>query len=283
MRDNQAMHQVATMCRVLGISPSGYYAWRQRKPSKRALANALLTDTIRTLHEQSHGTYGSPRILADLLEMGRRVGRKRVSRLMQQAHIVGVSRRKGVTTTRRNPAAPSAEDLVERNFFAEGPDQLWVGDITYIHTWAGFLYLAVILDVWSRKIVGWSMQTTLHSQLVVDALTMAISQRRPDKVIHHSDHGCQYTSLAFGSRCKELGVRPSMGSVGDCYDNAMCESFFASLECELLDRHRFATQAEARMAVFGYLEGWYNPRRRHSALGQLSPVEYERRNRATAA
>ena len=176
-----------------------------------------------------------------------------------------------------------AADLVERNFVATGPDELWVADITYIPTWAGFLYLAVVLDVWSRKIVGWAMQTHLHSQLVLDALNMAIWQRRPEKVIHHSDHGTQYTSLAFGARCSQVGVRPSMGSVGDCYDNAMCESFFASLECELLDRHRFRTQAEARMGVFEYLESWYNPRRRHSALGQLSPAEYERRNRATAA
>ena len=209
MRDNQVKHKVATMCRVLGVSPSGYYAWRHRKPSKRMLSNVQLTDAIRGLHQQSDGTYGAPRILADLLEMGRRVGRKRVSRLMREADIVGVSRRKGVTTTRRNPAAPSAEDLVDRNFAAEGPDQLWVGDITYIPTKSGFLYLAVILDVWSRKIVGWSMQTTLHSRIVLDALDMAISQRRPSKVIHHSDHGCQYTSLAFGTRCEQLGVRPS--------------------------------------------------------------------------
>ena len=283
MRDNQVKHKVATMCRLLAVSPSGYYAWRGRKPSKRATADAELSKTIRSLHEQSKGTYGAPRIHADLLESGTRVGCKRVSRLMRLAALAGVSRRKGFKTTRRNPEASPAADLVERNFVADGPDQLWVADITYIPTWAGFLYLAVVLDVWSRKIVGWSMQTHLHSQLVLDALNMAIWQRRPQQVIHHSDHGTQYTSLAFGARCSQVGVRPSMGSVGDCYDNAMCESFFASLECELLERHRFRTQAEARMAVFEYLESWYNPRRRHSALGQLSPAEYELRNRATAA
>jgi putative transposase len=283
VRDNQVKHKVATMCRLLEVSPSGYYAWRGRKPSKRAAADAELSKTIRGLHEQSKGTYGAPRIHADLLQRGTRVGRKRVSRLMRLAALAGVSRRKSFKTTRRNPEALPAADLVERNFVADGPDQLWVADITYIPTWAGFLYLAVVLDVWSRKIVGWSMQTHLHSQLVLDALNMAIWQRRPQQVIHHSDHGTQYTSLAFGARCSQVGVRPSMGSVGDCYDNAMCESFFASLECELLDRHRFRTQAEARMAVFEYLESWYNPRRRHSALGQLSPAEYELRNRATAA
>lgn len=271
------------MCRLLEVSPSGYYAWRGRKPSKRTTADAELSQTIGAIHAESKGTYGAPRIHADLLEKGQRVGRKRVSRLMRAAAIAGVSRRKGFKTTRRSPEGTSAADLVERSFVAHGPDQLWVADITYVPTWAGFLYLAVVLDVWSRKIVGWAMQTQLHSQLVLDALDMAIWQRRPEKVIHHSDHGCQYTSLAFGARCKEVGVRPSMGSVGDCYDNAMCESFFASLECELLERHRFRTHAEARMAVFGYLEGWYNPRRRHSALGQLSPAEYERRNRTIAA
>jgi hypothetical protein len=154
---------------------------------------------------------------------------------------------------------------------------LWVADITYIPTWAGFLYLAVALDAFSRRIVGWAMATTLHTQLVLDALNMALATRRPKDVVHHSDHGSQYTSIAFGKRCREAGVRPSMGSVGDAYDNAMAESFFATLECELLDRRRFKTQAEARMAVFEFIEGFYNPRRRHSSLGYLSPVDYERR------
>ena len=155
---------------------------------------------------------------------------------------------------------------------------LWVADITYIPTWAGFLYLAVVLDAFSRRIVGWAMATTLHTQLVLDALNMALATRRPKDVIHHSDQGSQYTSIAFGKRCREAGVRPSMGSVGDAYDNAMAESFFATLECELLDRRRFKTQAEARMAVFEFIEGFYNPRRRHSSLGYLSPVDYERRH-----
>ena len=177
--------------------------------------------------------------------------------------------------SRRREQAP---DLVERDFTAERPNMLWVADITYIPTWAGFLYLAVALDAFSRRIVGWAMATTLHTQLVLDALNMALATRRPKDVIHHSDQGSQYTSIAFGKRCREAGVRPSMGSVGDAYDNAMAESFFATLECELLDRRRFKTQAEARMAVFEFIEGFYNPRRRHSSLGYLSPVDYERRH-----
>jgi len=172
--------------------------------------------------------------------------------------------------------------LVTRNFSAAGLNRLWVADITYIPTWAGFLYLAVVLDVCSRRIVGWSMAVHLHTELVLEALNMAIGQRRPTEVIHHSDQGTQYTSIAFGLRCREVGVQPSMGSVGDCYDNAMAESFFATLECELLDRRPLHTQAEARMAVFEYIEGWYNPHRRHSALGYLSPNEFERRVKTAA-
>ena len=197
-------------------------------------------------------------------------------RLMRAAGLVGASRRRnGVTTTRRDPDARPAPDLVDRDFTATAPNQLWVADITFVPTANGFLYLAVVLDAWSRKIVGWAMATHLRAELVVDALEMAIGQRRPGDVIHHSDQGSQYTSLAFGKRCKEAGVRPSMGSVGDAYDNAMCESFFATLECELLDRRRFASQAEARMACFSFIEGWYNPVRLHSALGYRAPMAYE--------
>ena len=202
---------------------------------------------------------------------------------MRVSNTVGVSRRKSIHTTRRDPAARPAPDLVDRKFSASGPNQLWVADITYIPTWAGFLYLAVVLDAWSRRIVGWAMATHLRTELVLDALNMALGQRRPNDVIHHSDHGCQYTSIAFGNRCREAGVQPSMGTVGDAYDNAMCESFFATLECELLDRRKFRSQAEAKMAVFEFIEGWYNPHRRHSALGYLSPVDFERTHVAPAA
>ena len=196
---------------------------------------------------------------------------------MRTAHVAGVSRRRHVWTTRRDPATRPAPDLVQRAFMAEGPNQLWVADITYIPTWAGFLYLAVVLDAWSRRVVGWAMATHLRTELVLDALNMAFTQRRPTAVIHHSDSAArQYTSIAFGQRCREMGVRPSMGSVGDAYDNVLCESFFATLECELIDRRRFRSQAEARMAVFDFIEGWYNPTRRHSALGYLSPINFEK-------
>jgi putative transposase len=197
---------------------------------------------------------------------------------MRTAGLQGVSRRRFVRTTMRDGVRP-APDLVDRRFVADRPDTLWVADITYIPTWAGFLYLAIVLDVYSRRIVGWSMSTTLEARLVVAALDMALAVRRPRGVIHHSDQGSQYTSLAFGQRCRNMGVRPSMGSVGDAYDNAMAESFFATLECELLARCcRFKTQAEARLAVFDFIEGFYNPRRRHSALGHLSPNDFERQH-----
>lgn len=276
MRDHQALFPVATMCRVLGLSPSGYYAWLKRPPSAHAVRDARLTAAIRASHTRSDGTYGAPRVLADLQEAGERVGQKRVARLMRAAGLVGAHRRRGVRTTRRGPAEHAASDLVHRDFTATAPNQLWVADITYVPTWAGFLYLAVVLDAFSRRVVGWAMATHLKTALVLDALDMAIEQRRPVSVIHHSDHGSQYTALAFGKRCGEMGVRPSRGSVGDCYDNAMAESFFATLECELLDRRRFRTPAEARPAIFRFIEGWYNPHRRHSALGQQSPVAYER-------
>jgi putative transposase len=272
------MYAVATMCRVLEVSTSGYYAWLKREPSKRAKKDAALTEKITQIHRWSDGTYGAPRIHDELTEQGVRIGRKRIARLMKGAGLQGVSRRKGTVTTRRDSSVESAPDLVERDFTASGPNQLWVADITYVPTWAGFLYLAVALDVWSRRIVGWSMANHLRTQLVLDALDMAIEQRRPTDVIHHSDHGSQYTSIAFGKRCDEMGVRPSMGSVGDCYDNALCESFFATLECELIDRRTFRSHAEARMAIFKYIEGWYNPHRRHSAINRMSPLNFERRN-----
>ena len=270
------MYPIATMCGLLDVSASGYHAWLRRPPSMRAQDDAVLLERIREIHATSRGTYGAPRIHAELVAQGRRVGRKRVARLMRAVALAGISRRKAVRTTRRDSRARPAPDLVQRDFTADAPDRLWVADITYVPTWAGFLYLAVVLDAFSRRIVGWAMANHLRTNLVLDALDMALWQRRPENVIHHSDQGSQYTSIAFGARCRKAGVRPSMGSVGDCYDNAMCESFFATLECELLDQHRFRSQAEARMAVFEFIEGWYNPRRRHSAIGYLSPLDYER-------
>ena len=221
------------------------------------------------------------------------MSRKRVARVMRQAGLAGVSRRKGPRTTRRNAQARPAPDLVEREFHADAPDRLWVADITpasprggrlYVPTLAGFLYLAIVLDVFSRRIVGWAMAGHLRTELVLDALHMAVQQRRPDSVIHHSDQGCQYTSFAFGERCRRWGVVPSMGSVGDCFDNAMAESFFATLECERLDRTHFhdprssrgQAHHQARRAIFEFIEGWYHPHRRHQGLGQQSPIAFER-------
>ena len=276
MTANQATFPIQSMCTSFGVSRAGYHAWLRREPSARSRADADLTARIKAIHQSSRETYGAPRIHAELIDDGIHVGRKRVERLMKAAGITGISRRKGTRTTFRDERVRPACDLVDRNFHAKGPNQLWVADITYVPTWAGFLYLAVVLDVFSRRIVGWAMGHDLKAQLVLDALNMALTQRRPVDVIHHSDQGSQYTSIAFGLRCKEAGVRPSMGSVGDAYDNAMCESFFATLECELLERQKFQTKAEARMAIFQFIEGWYNPGRRHSALGYQSPTNYER-------
>jgi putative transposase len=277
MSANQASFRVATMARLLGVSRAGYYAWTGRPLSAHAKADAVLLERIRTVHATSRETYGAPRIHAELRAAGERHGRKRVARLMHGAGLVGAShRRGGPVTTRRDGERRPAPDLVDRDFSASAPNQLWVTDITFIPTAAGFLYLAVVLDAWSRRIVGWSMANHLRTELVLNALEMALGQRRPRDTILHSDQGSQFTSLAFGNRCREAGVRPSMGSVGDAYDNAMCESFFASLECELLARRRFASQAEARMAVFTYIEAWYNPLRLHSALGYKSPAAFEK-------
>ena len=278
MRAHQAQLRIATMARVPGASPgtSGFYAWRQRGRSARERSDEALTARVRAIHAHSRGSYGAPRIQAELAEQGTPVSRKRVARMMRQAGLAGVSRRKGPRTTRRDAQARPAPDLVEREFHADAPDRLWVADITYVPTLAGFLYLAIVLDVFSRRIVGWSMAGHLRTELVLDALDMAVEQRRPGSVIHHSDQGCQYTSFAFGERCRRWGVVPSMGSVGECFDNAMAESFFATLECELLDRTHFHDHHQARRAIFEFIEGWYNPHRRHRGLGQQSPIAFER-------
>ncbi len=277
MKVNQATHSVGVMCRLLQISRSGFYAWVERPMSERARSDLALTGKIAAIHRGSREVYGAPNIHAELAdEHGIRVGRKRVARLMRAAGLRGATLRRYVVTTQVDSGARPAVDLVDRHFYADGPDRLWVADISFIPTWSGFLYLAMVLDVYSRRVVGWAMETHLRTELILAALNMAITQRRPSAVIHHSDRGCQYTSYAFGKRCREAGVMPSMGSVGDAYDNAMAESFFASLERELLNRRRFKSQAEAKMAVFEWIEGWYNPRRRHSSLGYRSPVNYER-------
>jgi putative transposase len=274
---NKAMC-LRSACKALQISKSGYYEWRDRAPCKRAVANIALSQQIKEVHTMSDETYGMPRIRAELLDLGQRVGKNRIARLMRLAGLHGVSRRRGfAVTTKRDKNSKAAPDLVHRQFKATALNQLWVADMTYIPTWQGFTYLAVVTDVFSRRVVGWQFGDHMTSDLVIDALNMAHSQRNANGVIHHSDQGSQYTSVAFGERCKVLGVRPSMGTVGDAYDNAMAESFFATLECELINRRKWETKREAKMAIFTWLETWYNSRRRHSALGYQSPINFERR------
>ena len=265
------------MCRVLGVSRSGYYAWRKRARSARAVEDERLTEIIEEIHAASRGTYGVPRIHAELTEDDERVGKRRIARLMRARGLRGVCRRKWVTTTRRDDRERPAPDLVERDFTASAANELWVADATYIPTWEGFLYLAVVVDVYSRRVVGWSMANHLRTELMLAALDMALEQRHPENVIHHSDQGSQYTSIAFGSRCTQAGVRPSMGSVGDCFDNALAESFFATLECELIDRAILRTRGQARLEVFDFIEAFYNRTRRHSSIGYVSPVVFEQR------
>lgn len=267
------------MCHVLGVSTSGYYAWRQRGVSARARRDAELTELIVQIHRASRGTYGAPRVHAELT-MGHsiRCSKKRVARLMRQAGLTGVHRRKRHGCTRRDPARPSYPDLVKRDFTATAPNQLWVADITQHATDEGWLYFATVIDAFSRKVVGWSMGERPVADLVVGAVNMAVWNRRPENgLIHHSDHGSQYTSLTFTRRLQEAGIFGSMGSVGDALDNAVAESFFATLKTELLDRSTWATRQMLQSAIFEYIEGFYNRRRRHSALGYLSPAEFERR------
>lgn len=277
----------AVAARTLGVSRSGYYDWKRRMPSTRAVENTLLSEAIAVAFAESDEIYGAKKVQAELRDAEVKghdvrwasVGKNRVARLMRAQGLRGVSRRRGFTvTTERGKKERPAPDLVKRRFVADAPNQLWVADITYVPTWAGFVYLAIVLDAWSRRIVGWQIGESLHTQLVLDALDMALLTRKPDAVIHHSDQGCQYTSLAFGHRCGEFGVRPSMGTVGDAYDNAMAESFFASLEHELLARRSFKTKAEAKAALFTYIEAWYNLRRRHSGIDYLSPTKFEVKN-----
>ncbi len=278
MRANQDTFPAGVMCRLLKVSKSGFYDWRDRPLSKHDRRDVELAALIHTSYEHSHRTYGTRRVHVELREAyDVRVGRKRVARLMRRAGLKGVQKRRYRCCTRSGRSERWAPDLVERNFVADRPNALWVADVTYVSTAEGYLYLALVLDVFSRLIVGWAMAARLRSELVQAALEMAYAQRAPREVIHHSDHGSEYTAIAFGTRCTQLGIRPSMGSVGDCFDNAMAESVFATLECEVLDRYDFQTRDEARRAIFTWIEGWYNTHRRHSSLGYLSPLEYEKR------
>jgi putative transposase len=275
-------HAILLACRVLAVSESGYYAQHARPPSPRAIRHALLTERIGRIHLESRGTYGARRVHAELtLGQGLVVGRCAVELLMRRAGIAGVS---GRPRFRRIPHVATAADLVERRFRSEDPDELWVTDITEHPTHEGKVYCAVVLDVFSRRVVGWSIDASPTAALVTNALGMAIEQRGPDGTVIHSDQGSQFTSWAFTRRALDSGLMPSMGAVGSCFDNAMIESFWSRMQVELLDRKRWRTRVELANAIFEYLEIFHNRQRRHSALGMLTPVEFETRHRtATVA
>ena len=267
------------LCRVLEVSASGYYAWLKRPQSKRKRDDVALAAQITAIFKKSKRTYGRPRMHAELREAGVCVSSKRIARLMRENDQKGISRRRRYRKGGRGSLI--APDLVRRNFRASAPNELWVADITYVPTDTTYVFLAVVLDVYSRRIVGWAMENHLRAELVLNALNMAIRSRSPHHVIHHSDQGTQYTSIEFGARCAAAGVELSMGRVGDCYDNAMCESFFATLECELFAQTKFENPAQAELAIFNFIEGWYNPHRRHSSIAYLSPINFERRTAAS--
>ena len=281
-----AQFPVSLLCRVVGVTRQGYYAWKRRPPSKRELADRKLAERIQQIHSETEEIYGAPRIHSELkLVDGVKVGKKRVARLMRQLGIRGADgRRGGYRTTVRDPKRDSAPDLVDRDFARAEPNRLWVCDLKYVQTGQGFLFLAAVQDVFSRRIIGWSMRDDLKADLVLDALGMAVTARGAEAagVVAHSDHGSQYVSLAYGTYAKQSGIDLSMGSIGDPWDNAVAETFFASLTKELLRRERFATREQARLRIFWYIECFYNPRRRHSSLGMPSPIAYEQRHHQEA-
>ncbi len=272
----KAAYSVKTMCRVLGVSRSGFHAWERRPACARELDDTHLCERIGTIHGRSRATYGSRRVHAELRHQGIRVGRKRVERLMRREKLSGLVKRRRGRTTIRVPGVRTAPDLVGRDFKPTAPDRLWTADITYVRTWEGWLYLASVIDCCSRRVVGWSIADHLGAELVVDALEMAVAHRRPGPgLVHHSDQGSQYVALVFGQRCAEAGINVSMGSKGDCFDNAVCESFHATIKKDLVHRRSWPTKAEARTAIFEYVEVFYNRERLHSTLGYLSPITYE--------
>jgi putative transposase len=274
----RASFPVSVMCQTLGVSKSGFHAWERRAPSDRALSDAWLTSRIKEIHENARGVYGSRRVQAELrLGQDIVVSRKRIRRLMRQAGISGLVKVKKGRTTIRVPGVRVADDLVERKFRPDAPNVLWVADITYLRTWEGWLYLAAVQDAYSRRIVGWAMTEHMRTELVADALQMAVARRRPKPgLIHHSDQGSQYVALGFGQQARDAGIAVSMGSKGDAYDNAVAESFFATIKKELVHRQSWPSRRDLSSAVFEYIEAFYNRKRRHSTLGYLSPEEYER-------
>jgi putative transposase len=274
----KAQHSVSLLCSALGVSRAGYYAWKDRPASSRARRDAQLLALIRQIHAESEGSYGWPRMHAELRHRSVRVSRKRVARLMRRAGLSGLIKRRRGKTTIRVPGVRPAPDLVRRDFNPTEPNRLWAADLTEIQTWEGKLYLAVVIDCYSRRCVGWAMDDHMRAELVVEALEMAVWQRKPDRgLVHHSDQGSQYTALIFGQRCRQAGIDVSMGGRGCALDNAVCESFFASLKKERIRRRSWPTRRDAQTAIFAWIEGWYNRRRLHSTLGYLSPADYENR------
>ena len=272
----RAQHPVSLLCEVLGVSRAGFYAWSRRTASARERRDRELTALIRQIHDESRGSYGWPRMHAELRHRGVRASRKRVARLMRRAGLSGVIRRRRGKTTIRVPGVRPAPDLVGRDFSPPAPNVLWAADLTEIATWQGKLYLAVVIDCYSRRAVGWAMAEHMRAELVVEALEMAVWRRKPAVgLVHHSDQGSQYTALVFGQRCREAGIAISMGAKGSALDNAVCEALFASLKKELIRRRSWPTRRDAQTAIFAWIEGWYNRRRLHSTLGMRSPMDYE--------
>lgn len=276
---HRGAYPVRLMCRVLDVSPAGFYGWRTRAPSARALADERLLLNVRVSHQRSAGTYGAPRVHQDLRATGLRVGKKRVARLMRQQGLVGRVRRRRVRTTDSTHPDPVAPNLLARQFAVQGigaMDRIWVSDITYVPTREGWLFLATVLDLASRRVVGWAMRETLELELALSALRMALGTRRPAPgLLHHSDRGTQYAAAEYRALLAAHGMIASMSRKGDCWDNAVAESFFATLELELIVKSEWRTRDAARRAIFRYIETWYNRERRHSTLGYRSPAQYE--------
>lgn len=273
------LYPIRLMCRLLDVAASGYYAWRRRPEPQRVQRNRELLEKIRSIHAASKGVYGSPRVHAELLAKGVKVGRHKVAQVMRSARLKGCPKRRYRTTTQRDPGHQIEQNLLRQNFAADGPDQCWASDITYIATRQGWLYLAVTMDLFSRRIVGWSMDRWMSRHLVVDALRMAINARQPTgTLIHHSDRGGQYSSDDFRNELKKYGIKPSMSSTGNCYDNAVVESFFGALKRERVNRVRYRTREQARADLFEYIEVFYNRKRRHSYIGNISPDDFERQS-----
>jgi transposase InsO family protein len=277
IEDRRADYPVTVLCDVLGVSPAGYYAWRARPESQRAAANRELVDNIKRVHRDTCGRYGSPRIHAELMAQGRGVSRGRIERLMRRHGIRAImAQPRRMRTTDSRHDFPIAANLLKRSFTAAAPNQIWLADITYVETDQGWLYLAMVLDLYSRKIVGWAMADHLRADLPLTALRMAISIQRPGAgLIHHSDRGVQYASTEYRRLLQSAGLRASMSRKGDCYDNAPMESFFHTLKTELVYHTHYATRADATRDIFAYIEGFYNRTRRHSAIGYISPIEME--------